>query len=544
MQIMARGSAVLAARLQAEGRFDGVTARWLDGHGPGAGPVWRRRWGVPKYVVSTVSFSPMIPPHRLAPDIQMILWAGGLYGLNSVCKASLSQAAGAVLGAARAVEKPACDRPLIGMTSFGKTVLRYMVTLKPALEAMGFEVAVFHATGMGGRAFEALAAEGAFAAVMDFAPQEVGNHLHGSAISAGPDRMTAAGKAGVPQIVSIGCYDLVDLVGWHPMPGHLRDRPAHAHNRLLTSVVMTPRRAGARWRGRYASGWRGQRGRWQFLPPHGGNEWDREGGPLSDPEGLAAFIDAMAGALPGECAVGGTGRAYQRRGYFTTRPWAWIAGGAPTECWGGPRGIEPLGLPLAPQEQGRCPSGPAGHSPPGYFPEQRRAISGGVQVFEKVKQCFELVMTEFGFELAEDGRAFLGMVGDDFRPASVIVTMVRRRSVSSVSRADGAAFGHDLQDAGQRRQAQAVARSPAGFDRAGRFRREPAAPAISPVDARAVQHFAYGPHDGFARAQKRDGQRAGGAAQRGMCHVPFLRAGGRVSQVTMMESFDRPPDKA
>ena len=67
-----------------------------------------------------------------------------------------------------------------------------MVALKPALEARGFEVAVFHATGMGGRAFESLAAEGAFAAVMDFAPHEVGNHLFGSTISAGPDRMPSA----------------------------------------------------------------------------------------------------------------------------------------------------------------------------------------------------------------------------------------------------------------------------------------------------------------------------------------------------------------
>ena len=77
---------------------------------------------------------------------------------------------------------------------------------------------MFHATGMGGRAFESLAAEGAFAAVMDFAPQEVGNHLFGSAISAGPDRMTNAGRAGIPQIVSIGCYDLIDFVGWQPLP--------------------------------------------------------------------------------------------------------------------------------------------------------------------------------------------------------------------------------------------------------------------------------------------------------------------------------------
>jgi len=67
--------------------------------------------GVPKYVFSTVAFSPLIPPERLAADIRMILWAGGLHGLNSICKSSLSQAAGAVPGAAAAVEPPARDKP-------------------------------------------------------------------------------------------------------------------------------------------------------------------------------------------------------------------------------------------------------------------------------------------------------------------------------------------------------------------------------------------------------------------------------------------------
>ena len=299
MQIMARGAAAVAAKLHAEKRIDGaIVLGGTMGTDLALDLCAALPLGVPKYVVSTVSFSPMIPPERLAPDIQMILWSGGLYGLNSVCRAALSQAAGAVLGAARAVEKPRRDKPMIGMTSFGKTVLRYMVALKPALEERGYEVAVFHATGMGGRAFEALAAEGAFAAVMDFAPQEVGNHLHGSAISAGPDRMTAAGRAGVPQIVSMGCYDLIDLVGWQPLPAHLRDRPAHAHNRLLTSVIMTPdeRRQMARV---ICERLAAAKAPVVFLMPvQGGNEWDRPGGPLSDPEGLAAFCDAMRQHCP------------------------------------------------------------------------------------------------------------------------------------------------------------------------------------------------------------------------------------------------------
>ncbi len=299
MQIMAAGSAALAARLHAEGRIQGVIVLGgTMGTDLALDLCAALPLGVPKYVVSTVSFSPMLPPERIAADIQMILWAGGLFGLNSICKASLSQAAGAVLGAARAVEAPARDRPLIGMTSFGKTVLRYMVSLKPALEARGFEVAVFHATGMGGRAFESLAAEGAFAAVLDFAPQEVGNHLFGSAISAGPDRMTGAGVRGVPQIVSIGCYDLVDLVGWHPLPTHLEGLPSHAHNRLLSSVVLDAegRRKVAR---AIMDKLAAARGEVVFLLPlQGGNEWDRDGGPLCDAEGLAAFVAEIRAACP------------------------------------------------------------------------------------------------------------------------------------------------------------------------------------------------------------------------------------------------------
>ncbi|WP_428687379.1 Tm-1-like ATP-binding domain-containing protein [Roseibium sp.] len=299
MQIMAKGAAALTTRLYSEGRFDGVLVLGgTMGTDLALDVCSALPLGVPKYIVSTVSFSPLIPPERLPADIQMILWAGGLYGLNSVCKASLSQAAGAVLGAARAVEKPKLERPLIGMTSFGKTVLRYMVALKPALEARGFEVAVFHATGMGGRAFESLAAEGAFAAVMDFAPQEVGNHLMGSAISAGADRMTNAGKAAIPQIVSTGCYDLVDFIGWQEAPQKVAGQEVHAHNRLLSSVMMATdqRREMAREMCKKLAAAKGPVT--FLLPLRGGNEWDREGGPLSSPEGLKAFNEEIRQACP------------------------------------------------------------------------------------------------------------------------------------------------------------------------------------------------------------------------------------------------------
>ncbi|GAA6165843.1 Tm-1-like ATP-binding domain-containing protein [Pelagimonas sp. KU-00592-HH] len=298
MQIMARGGAALALRLYREGKVHGVVVLGgTMGTDVALDICQALPLGVPKYVVSTVSFSHLLPPERLAADIQMILWAGGLYGLNSVCKSSLSQAAGAVLGAARAVEAPSRYKPLIGMTSFGKTILHYMVTLKPALEARGFEVAVFHATGMGGRAFESLASEGAFACVMDFATQEVGNHLMGC-LSAGADRLTNAGATATPQIVAPACYDLVDMVGWKPLPDRMSHKPAHDHNRLLKSVVLDAdeRREVART---HAEKLATAKGKSVFIMPKGGcNEWDRPGADLHDAEGLAAFVDEIEATLP------------------------------------------------------------------------------------------------------------------------------------------------------------------------------------------------------------------------------------------------------
>lgn len=298
MQIMAAGSSKLSAELHVSGKIDAMIA--LGGTmGTDLALDCARAlpMGVPKYIVSTVSFSPLIPADRLTADVQMILWAGGLYGLNSVCKSSLSQAAGAVVGAAKAVEPPLREKPLIGMTSLGKSCLKYMVALKPELEKRGFEVAVFHSTGMGGRAFESLAGEGAFCCVMDFCMQEFTNGVHGSVVNSGEDRLTNAGRAGVPQIVAPGASDLVDLPAWGEVPDKWKDRPYHAHNRLIGSVAISPeeRRKTARAMGKGLAEANGPVH--VILPARGIEEWDKPGEPAHDPDGLAAFVDEMRGVI-------------------------------------------------------------------------------------------------------------------------------------------------------------------------------------------------------------------------------------------------------
>lgn len=298
MMLMARGASAIARRLQAEGRVHGLLALGgTMGTDLALDVASALPLGLPKVVVSTVAYSHLIPPERITPDLIMVLWAGGLYGLNSLCRSALSQGAGAVVGAAQAAMPPQRERPLVGMTSLGKSCLRYMVDLKPALEARGYEVAVFHTTGMGGRAFEAMAADGSFCAVMDFSLQELANHVGGSVVTAGPDRLSGAGRRGTPQLVAPGAVDMVDFAAWAPVPAPLADRPAHIHNRLIASATSAPelrQRIARTIAERLASA---QGPTCLLLPLRGVEQWDRPGEPLHDPDGLQAFIAAMRGAL-------------------------------------------------------------------------------------------------------------------------------------------------------------------------------------------------------------------------------------------------------
>lgn len=294
MSAMAEGAAALSKSLQAKGEIDAMIALGgTMGTDLALDVAQALPIGVPKFVVSTIAYSHLMPPERIAADLMMILWAGGLYGLNSACASVLSQACGAVVGAAKIARPVKVERPVVAMSSLGKSCLKYMVTLKPELEKRGYEVVVFHTTGMGGRAMESIAAGGGFVAVLDFSLQEVANQLTGSVVNSGPDRLENAGRAGIPQIVAPGAIDMVDFPTWQPTPENFADRPYHAHNRLLASVTMggEDRRRIARAIGDKLAL---ARGPVAFVLPAGGiQQWDQEGEPLHEPDALAAFVDEM-----------------------------------------------------------------------------------------------------------------------------------------------------------------------------------------------------------------------------------------------------------
>jgi uncharacterized protein (UPF0261 family) len=299
MQHMARGAAAIAVDLCARQMIEGVL---LIGGTLGTDLALEVTQALPlgiaKLIVSSVAFSHIIPPERIAPDLMMILWAGGLWGLNTACCSVLRQAAGAAVGAALANRgKVIWTRPVVGISSLGSSCTRYLEQLKPALEARGYEIVVFHAVGPGGRALESFLEQGLLVAVLDLTLIEVSNQALGSVVSAGPNRLETAGRLGVPQIVAPGAIDGVDLPPWQSLPGFVAGRPFRPHNRLV-GVARTSAAEKRAIAAAIAAKLNRSRGPTAFVMPLGGvDEWDRLGGPMYDPEGIAGFAAAIAAGL-------------------------------------------------------------------------------------------------------------------------------------------------------------------------------------------------------------------------------------------------------
>lgn len=290
MQKMAQGAARVAADMALRDRIDGVLViGGTMGTDLGLDVMKALPLGVAKLIVSSVAFSHIIPPERIAPDLMMVLWAGGLWGLNTACASVLRQAAGAVVGSALANRgKVKWERPAVGVSSLGSSTLKYLKHIKPALEARGYEVIVFHSVGLGGRALEAVAEEGRLAAVLDLCLIEVSNHVLGSPVTAGSNRLETAGRLGVPQIVAPGAVDSVDLRPWAPMSAEQAEG-FYAHNRLIGGAPTTPADKLAIADTIAAKLNKATGPTALLMPALGVNEWDRQGAPMHDPAGLAAF---------------------------------------------------------------------------------------------------------------------------------------------------------------------------------------------------------------------------------------------------------------
>jgi uncharacterized protein (UPF0261 family) len=197
--------------------------------------------GVPKLMVSTVAAGDT-RPYVGTTDLTMMPSVVDVAGINRISERILANAAAAIAGMARAGERfapSAAAKPLVGATMFGVTTPCVTVA-RQRLEEFGYEVLVFHATGTGGRAMEGLMRDGYVTAALDVTTTELADELVGGVLSAGPDRLEAAGALGLPQVVSLGALDMVNFGPMETVPPQFRDRLLYKHNPTVTLMRTTP----------------------------------------------------------------------------------------------------------------------------------------------------------------------------------------------------------------------------------------------------------------------------------------------------------------
>jgi uncharacterized protein (UPF0261 family) len=240
---MAEGAEAVVRRLHAEGRLDAILA--LGGSGGssiGSRAMRALPVGVPKLMVSTVA-SGDTRPYVGAVDVTMMYSVVDIAGLNSVSARIMANAAAAIAGMAGARVPSLEAKPLIGATMFGVTT-PCVTRARERLEELGYEVLVFHATGAGGQSLEALVRDGFLVGVLDTTTTELADELVGGVLSAGPDRLEAAGAAGVPQVVSLGALDMVNFGPRETVPPQFEGRNLYVHNPTITLMRTTPDECG------------------------------------------------------------------------------------------------------------------------------------------------------------------------------------------------------------------------------------------------------------------------------------------------------------
>jgi uncharacterized protein (UPF0261 family) len=296
----AQGAARLARESHRSGRLIGVL-----GLGGSAGTTIATAamkilpLGVPKVMLSTLA-SGTVRQFVGDKDIFMLNAVVDILGINRVSRQVLSQAARAMAGLVKypPPQLRTEDKPLVAATMFGVTT-PCVERAKLTLERAGYEVLVFHATGNGGQAMESLIEEGLIAGVLDITTTELADEHVGGFLSAGPARLTAAARAGIPQVVSTGASDMVNFYAPESVPAKFADRTFYRHNPNVT-LMRTTREENVtigRDIGRKLAAARGPVA--ILLPARGVSAIDKTGQPFDDPAARQALHDAIRSTAEG-----------------------------------------------------------------------------------------------------------------------------------------------------------------------------------------------------------------------------------------------------
>lgn len=299
VQTMAGGATVIVQRLFAEGRLHGIIG--LGGSGGANIATQSMRGlpvGVPKLMVTTMA-SGDTRPYVGATDITMMYSVIDIAGLNQIAERILTNAASAIAGMAASYASftpQVAGKPLISATMFGVTTPS-VTAARERLEQLGYEVLVFHATGTGGQAMEALIDAGFVAGSLDITTTELADEMVGGVLSAGPERLEAAGNHGVPQVVSLGALDMVNFGAYETVPAVFQGRNLYKHNATVTLMRTTPEENAALG-ATIAKKLNAAQGPVAlFIPLRGISMIATEGGPFYDAAADAALIASLKANL-------------------------------------------------------------------------------------------------------------------------------------------------------------------------------------------------------------------------------------------------------
>ncbi|HET7415634.1 MAG TPA: Tm-1-like ATP-binding domain-containing protein [Arthrobacter sp.] len=304
VNVMAQGAAQVLSALAQEGRADAVMAMGGSaGTTIGTTAMRRLPFGIPKLMVSTVA-SGDTRPYVGHADIVMVPSVADVAGLNRISRVVYAHAVDALSGmlAGKASDQSLptkTSKPVVGATMFGVTTA-CVSRAQVGLQESGCEVVAFHATGVGGNAMEQLIQDGLIDAALDLTTTEWADELVGGILSAGPHRLEAAGRVGLPQVVSVGALDMVNLGPISEIPVEFRERNLHvhnAHNTLMRTTAEESRELGRiiATKLNQASGPAAL-----VLPLRGISALDHPGQPFYDNEAREALFAALRATLDTE----------------------------------------------------------------------------------------------------------------------------------------------------------------------------------------------------------------------------------------------------
>ncbi len=297
--VMARGAAVILQRLHAAGHLQAVLGMGGSGGSSLIGRAVRDLpIGTPKLLVSTVA-SGNTRAYVGTSDLTMMYPVVDIAGINAISERVLGNAAAAAAGMARhyaGFSPRASGKPLLAATMFGNTT-PCVTTARHWLEERGYEVIVFHATGSGGMAMEALLEAGFITGVLDVTAAELADDLVGGVGSAGPHRMEVAGKLGLPQVVAPGAVDMVNFGPPGSVPERFRERRLYQHNPAVTLMRTSLEESAALGRIMAEKLNRASGPLTVFLPLRGFSSIGVEGGVFYDPAADAALVAELEAGL-------------------------------------------------------------------------------------------------------------------------------------------------------------------------------------------------------------------------------------------------------